>query len=145
MEAPQRHILVVDDEQNLTSLYQIELEAAGYRVSVANNGHDALDEVRIDSPDLVLLDIRIPDMDGLELMSRILAINPDIRIVLNSGYACYRDSFLSWSADAYVLKSSDLGPLLAEIRRLAPAARRTRRAAAEVAVASRIAATIAGS
>jgi DNA-binding response OmpR family regulator len=119
MEGSRNHVLVVDDDENLTTLYQVALGAEGYRVSVANTGHEALEEVRRDRPDLIVMDIRIPDIDGLELMNRILAADPDIRIVINSGYACYRDSFLSWSADAYLLKSTDLGPLLHEVERLA--------------------------
>jgi len=136
MTAPRRHILIVDDEQDLTTLYKIEFEAAGYRVTVANTGHEALQKVQRDRPDLVVLDIRIPDIDGLELMGRILAIDPDIRVVLNSGYACYRDSFLSWSADAYVIKSAGLGPLLCEVRRLAPLRRKEHASAAVASGAS---------
>lgn len=119
MTTPRGHILVVDDEQDLTTLYKLELEGMGFRVSIANTGGDALTRVRDDRPDLVVMDIRMPDIDGLELMGRILAADPGIPIVLNSAYACYQDSFLSWAADAYVLKSSDLGPLVSTVERLA--------------------------
>jgi len=118
MRTPQRHILVVDDEQDLTTLYRMELEGRGYRVSTANTGQAALASVRGDRPDLVVMDIRMPDIDGLELMGRILSVDPSIQVVLNSAYACYQDSFLSWAADAYVLKSSDLSPLVSTVERL---------------------------
>lgn len=118
MNGQRRHVLVVDDDRGLTELYRITLELEGYRVSVAHSGHAALEEIHRDRPEVIVMDIRIPDIDGLELMGRILALDPDIHVVLNSGYACYQDSFLSWSADAYVLKSPDLEPLLGEIRRL---------------------------
>jgi DNA-binding NtrC family response regulator len=111
-------ILVVDDDRSLSTLYRVELEEAGYRVSVANTAAEALARVRQEDPPVVVMDIRMPGMDGLELMGRILALNPRIHVVLNTAYGSYKDSFTSWLADAYVLKSSDVGPLLQEVSRL---------------------------
>jgi CheY-like chemotaxis protein len=111
-------ILVVDDDRSLSTLYRVELEEAGYRVSVANTAAEALARVRQEDPPVVVMDIRMPGMDGLELMGRILALNPHIHVVLNTAYASYKDSFASWLADAYVLKTSDVGPLLQEVSRL---------------------------
>jgi DNA-binding response OmpR family regulator len=71
-----------------------------------------------ESPDLVVLDIRMPGVDGLDALGRILARNPRTPVVLNSGYSSYKDSFLSWSADAYVIKSSDTYELRTKIREL---------------------------
>jgi DNA-binding response OmpR family regulator len=63
-------------------------------------------------PDLLILDIRMPGMDGLEVLTKVLAEDRRIPVILSSAYSTYKDSFLSWSADAYVLKSSDLTELL---------------------------------
>ena len=119
MGAPRCHVVVVDDEPDLTTLYRLSLEGMGYRVSVANSGREALDRIRADPPRVVVLDIRLPDIDGLELMARILHMHPQTAVVLNSGYACYKESFLSWAAEAYVVKSSNLFPLLSAVERIA--------------------------
>jgi len=110
-------ILVVDDERNLSLLYEQELGEEGYRVIVANNAKDAIDQIEKTPPDLVVMDIRMPGMDGIEAMGRILSRNNQMPIILNSAYSSYKDNFMSWSADAYVVKSSDLTELKREIRR----------------------------
>jgi CheY-like chemotaxis protein len=117
-------ILVVDDDRALSTLYSIELEHAGYEVKVANTATEALARVRQERPSVVVMDIRMPGMDGLELMGRILSLDPTIHVVLNSAYASYKDSFDSWSADAYVVKSSDVAPLISEVARLAACGRK---------------------
>jgi len=124
MTPRKEHILVVDDDRALSTLYRVELEEAGYSVSVANTAAVALDRARLESPAVVVMDIRMPGMDGLELMGRILALNPEIHVVLNTAYASYKDSFTSWLADAYVLKTSDLRPLLLEVSKLVSGAGR---------------------
>ena len=109
-------ILVVDDERNLRMLYKMELELDGYEVITAADGDAGLRLFNSESPDLVVLDIRMPGMDGLDVMARMLCRNPRIPIVLNSGYSSHKDSFMSWAADAYVVKSSDTRELRAKIR-----------------------------
>src|SRR5512143_2687060 len=95
-------ILVVEDEKSLRLLYKQDLEQDGHSVITAGTAIEGLEALESESPDLVVLDIRMPGMDGLECMGRILDRNPRIPIVLNTAYSSYRDNFLSWSADAYV-------------------------------------------
>lgn len=64
-------ILVVDDELSLVQLCQIILEGAGYRVRTAINGSEALDAITEDKPDLILLDVMMPGMSGIEVCRRI--------------------------------------------------------------------------
>jgi len=109
-------ILVVDDDRNLSLLYELELGEEGYEVIVVNNAKDAIDRVETSPPDLVVMDIRMPGMDGIEAMGRILGKNNQMPVILNSAYSSYKDNFMSWSADAYVVKSSDLTDLKREIR-----------------------------
>jgi CheY-like chemotaxis protein len=85
-------------------------------VIVVNNARDAVEQVEKSPPDLIVMDIRMPGMDGIEAMGRILGKNHQMPIILNSAYASYKDNFMSWSADAYVVKSSDLTDLKREIR-----------------------------
>lgn len=109
-------ILIVDDEANLRLLYEKELSREGYAVEIAATGKEALEKFTATPPHLVVLDIKMPGMDGLELMNKLLALNNRMPVIISSAYASYKDNFSTWSADAYVVKSSDLGELKATIR-----------------------------
>jgi two-component system response regulator (stage 0 sporulation protein F) len=111
-------VLVADDELSIRKLYQRELQREGYNVVFATNAQEAIQKTRDNSPDLVIMDIRMPGMDGLEAMGRILEENNQIPVVINTAYSAYKDSFLSWCADAYVTKSSDLTELKDTIRNI---------------------------
>ncbi|MFO8007116.1 MAG: response regulator [Candidatus Brocadiia bacterium] len=105
-------ILLVEDEEHIQILYAQELEAEGHEVICAGDGRTAVEMARDCQPDLVIMDINLPEkMDGIESMSKILSANKDIPVIINTGYSEYKDNFMSWAADAYVLKSSDLTPL----------------------------------
>ncbi len=111
-------VLVVEDDTNQRALYQEELADEGYNVLTAGDGKEALARVREHQPDIVVLDINMPVMDGLDTLSHLLEDNGHIPVILNSAYASYKESFTSWSADAYVVKSSDLTELKTTVRRL---------------------------
>jgi CheY-like chemotaxis protein len=116
-------VLIVDDDRNLRRLYQAELEAEGYETMIAENGRQATELMARRIPDVVVLDIRMPEMDGLEAMARMLGENRRVPIILNTAYSCYQENFLAWAADGYLIKSSDLEPLKNKIREvLQPAA-----------------------
>ena len=113
MGGPMARILLVEDEESVRLLYKQELEERGYEVLCAGDGRTAVEMARELSPDVVIMDINLPErMDGIESMSRILSHNRETPVILNTGYSEYQDSFMSWAADAYVLKSADIGPLL---------------------------------
>ena len=109
-------ILIVDDEENIRFLYEQELLDEGYEIILARDGVECLDMVTRHAPDLIILDIRMPRMDGLEAIGKIIEINKHIPIIINSAYSVYKDDFMSWAADAYVVKSSDLTQLKNTIR-----------------------------
>ena len=111
-------ILVVDDDEAIRTLLQEELEEEGYKVLIATNARDALKMVAAEPLDLVILDIRMPGMDGLEALPRILGIKEGLPVIMNTAYSQYQDSFMSWAADAYIVKSSDLTELKDKIREL---------------------------
>jgi len=111
-------ILLVEDDTNQATLYQQELEADGYEVILATDGREAVQIADDAKPDLVVMDISMPGMDGIEAMGKILSEHNKLPVILNTAYASYKDNFLSWSADAYVIKSSDLTELKATIERL---------------------------
>ncbi len=111
-------ILIVDDEPNLRMLYRKELEDEGYEVIEAGSAEEGLRAFESQRPDLVVLDVRMPGMNGLEAMARILDRDRRIPIVLNTAYDSYRDEFTSWVADAYVTKGPDTADLMRTIKRL---------------------------
>ena len=111
-------ILVVDDDEAIRTLLQEELEDEGYKVLIATNARDALKMVASEALDLVILDVRMPGMDGLEALPRILGIKEGLPVIMNTAYSQYQDSFMSWAADAYVVKSSDLTELKDKIKEL---------------------------
>lgn len=104
-------ILIADDDHNLALLYEQELSDAGYRVEVVHDARSAIDRVQKNPPDLLVLDIRMPGMDGIEALNRLLGINNRLPVILNTAYSNHKDNYLTWSADAYVVKSSDLSEL----------------------------------
>jgi DNA-binding response OmpR family regulator len=115
---PQYKILVVEDDHNQRALYQEELTEEGYQVVTASEGREALKVVESEKPDLCVLDINMPVMDGLDTLSQMLEQANKMPVIINTAYASYQDSFTSWSADAYIVKSSDLSELKSTIKRL---------------------------
>jgi CheY-like chemotaxis protein len=113
-----KKILLVEDEEGLRLLYQQELEDEGYDVLVAKNGKEAIQRLEQERPDLIVLDIVMPVMDGIEALGRIVGKERKIPIVLNTSYPDYQQDFLSWAADAYVTKSDDRTELMRKIREL---------------------------
>ena len=111
-----KRLLIVDDEINQGLLYEQELTDEGYIVDVANSGAKALEMAQQNPYDLVVLDIGMPDMDGLETLGRMLSMDNKLPVILNTAYPSYKDNFMSWAADAYVVKSSDLTELKDKIR-----------------------------
>ncbi len=84
----------------------------------ARNGKEAIKRLEEVRPDLIVLDIVMPVMNGLEALGRILSKERKIPIILNTSYPDYRQDFMTWAADAYVTKSSDLKELKDKIKEL---------------------------
>ena len=93
-------LLIVDDETNQRMLYQEELSEEGYRITLARNGKEALESIAKTPPDLVVLDIRMPVMDGLEALGEIIGRERNIPVIIHSAYSSYKDDFISWAADS---------------------------------------------
>lgn len=102
-----RKILVVDDEESIRELYREELEEEGYEVVVASNGFEAIEKVKATPVDIVVLDIKMPGMDGIKVLNEIKALKKDLPVILCSAYGEFRQDFSSWISDGYVVKSAD--------------------------------------
>ena len=113
-----KKILVVEDEEGLRLLYEEELKAEGYEVITARNGREAIQQLEVEKPDLIILDIVMPVMDGMEALGRIVGKDRKIPTILNTSYSDYQQDFMSWAADAYLTKSVDLSKLIDKVREL---------------------------
>lgn len=111
-----KKILLVEDDVNQRLLIKEELEECHYQVDEAGNGREALEKLQGSDPDLVLLDIRMPEMDGIEALGRLVEERKELKVILHTAYSKYKDNFLSWSADDYVIKSSDMEELLQKVK-----------------------------
>jgi CheY-like chemotaxis protein len=104
-------VLVVDDDASLRALYTKELTYEGHEVAVAASGKEALESIDVSRPDIVVLDIKMEGMDGLSALDEIMKLDRTIPVILNTAYSTFKSDFTTWSADAYVVKSSDLKEL----------------------------------
>lgn len=111
-------ILVVDDEEGLRLLYKEELQDEGAEVEVAASGEEALEKLESAPVDLVLLDIKMPGMDGVEVLRRVKEKYKDLPVILCTAYPHYKHDFGTWASDAYVIKSSDLTELKQTIKEI---------------------------
>jgi len=111
-------ILVIEDYKPLRLLYQEELENDGYNVSTAANADYALEQTMREDFDLIITEIRMPRKNGLDLMAEVLARITETRIIIYSAYECYKSDFMTWAADAYLMKSSSLLELKKTVREL---------------------------
>ena len=115
---PKARLLVVDDDPNLRAGMQDLLSLMGYHVEEASSGHEALMSMERAPYDLMVLDIRMPGMNGIEVMEKILSKNKKQMVILNTAYSVYKDNFMTWAADAYIIKSSDLTELKDKVKEL---------------------------
>ncbi|QMV20085.1 response regulator [Granulicella sp. 5B5] len=110
-------ILIVDDERQITRVLRTSLQSSGYEVSVANNGMEAFSVFKSASPDLVITDLSMPEMDGLELTRAIRAISEVPIIVLSvREQEPIKVAALDEGADDYVTKPFSMQELLARVR-----------------------------
>jgi CheY-like chemotaxis protein len=108
-------VLIIEDSERHRLLYAEELTSLGYEVVAVRTGNEGLEELQKRSVDVVVLDVAMPGMDGVEALGKILNINNELPVILNTAYSSYKDDFMTWAAEAYVVKSGDLDELLEAI------------------------------
>lgn len=108
-------ILVVDDEEHIRTLYGDELTDEGYEVHTDASGRQVVEKIETFRPDVVILDIKMVDVDGLELLQKIRERYHDLSVILCSAYDSYKAEPRSAAADFYVIKSFDLTELKTRI------------------------------
>jgi len=113
-----KKILVVDDEESIRELYRAELADEGYEVDLAADGREALRRLDAFRPDLVTLDIKMPGIDGIEVLRRIREKDATIPVILVSAFGEFKQDFNTWASDAYIVKSHDPTELKETVRKL---------------------------
>ena len=117
-----KKILAVDDEKHIVRLVQINLEKAGYTVSIASNGREALESVAANRPDLIVMDVMMPEMDGFAALQK-LKDNPstqNIPVIMLTAKAQDADVFKGWQsgADLYLTKPFNPSELITFVQRI---------------------------
>ncbi len=112
-----KNILLVDDEESIHLLYSDELEEEGYKIYSAYSGEEALEKLRDLNADLIILDINMPGMNGLETLRQIKELNPALPVILCSAYEEFKQDISSWASDEYLVKSANLDNLKAAVKR----------------------------
>lgn len=109
-------ILLVDDEEHIRRFYHSELSEEGYEVHTDASGHGIVEKIEAIQPDVVVLDIKLVDNDGLELLREIREHYKDLSVILCSAYDSFKNEPRSLPADYYVVKSYDLTELKTKIQ-----------------------------
>jgi DNA-binding NtrC family response regulator len=111
-------ILIVDDDENIRTTLSAILEDEGYAVDLAATGHEAIDMSQKTAYNIALLDIRLPDMEGVELLKLIKDNVPKMRKIMVTGYPSIQNaiSALNRNADAYLIKPVNVETLLNMIK-----------------------------
>jgi DNA-binding NtrC family response regulator len=111
-------LLVVDDESSIRLLYSQELADEGHEVATAATAADAVERIKESEFDLIVLDIKLKNESGLDLLQKIVKERHNLPVILCTAFSCFKDDFSAWLADGYVVKSSDLTELKEEVKRV---------------------------
>jgi len=113
-------ILVIDDEANIRRTVSMTLKHAGYSVDTAENGKQAIEMAQSDFYNLALIDIRLPDMEGTELLTALKETTPKMVKIMLTGYPTLENSVRATNkgADAYLIKPVDTNELMRRIKEL---------------------------
>lgn len=115
----QGRILLIDDDQDFQQLLEFDLKKHGYGVVCALNGEDGLDKVQKENPDLILLDVKMPKMDGYTFVRRLKKDNQtkEIPLIVLTSYEPMKDMFQLEGVQDYVVKSVNMEGLLTKIEK----------------------------
>jgi DNA-binding NtrC family response regulator len=109
-----KFILIVDDDKTILEGFKVLLETKKYKISTAEDGRKALEKVRNNFYNLVLLDIKLPDMEGTDLLLEFRQLNPKMKTIIVTGYSTRENAInsLNLGADGYLEKPVTPGKLL---------------------------------
>jgi DNA-binding NtrC family response regulator len=111
-------ILIVDDDENIRKVLTAILEEEGYQIDSAETAKKAIEKTKKNFYSLALIDIRLPDMEGIELLTKMKETTPKMRKVIITGYPTLQNAIeaVNRGADAYIVKPFDMDKVLETIR-----------------------------
>jgi len=114
----QKHILVIDDDESVLGTIARILELEGYKVETARSGKEAIEKSNLDSYNLAIIDVRLPDMDGTDLLTAMRDTTPKMIKIMLTGYASAggRTETVRRNADGYLVKPIEVDDLLRTIK-----------------------------
>jgi len=117
----QLKVLLVDDEQEFVTTLAERLELRGMHVEIAMDGEMALSIIETDPPQVVVLDVMMPGLSGMEVLERIKAIDPKIQVILLSGHGATKDGIKGMQLGAfdYLIKPVDIDELIEKLNETA--------------------------
>lgn len=110
-------ILIADDEVEFASTLSARLELRGYLIEVVNSGEATLEAIYRQEPDLVLLDLKMPDLDGLEVLAKLREKHRELKVIILTGHGSFSsgNQGMALGAFDYIMKPVELGQLLEKI------------------------------
>ena len=107
-------LLIADDEKEFASTLVARLELRNFKVSMVNSGIDALEALEHDLPDVMLLDLKMPDLDGLEVLARLRVKYPKLQVIILTGHGSFEagKEGMELGAYDYIMKPVDLSRLI---------------------------------
>lgn len=111
-------LLIADDELEFATTLVARLELRNFAVTMVNSGSDALEAVEADTPDVLLLDLKMPDLDGLEVLARLRKNYPDLKVIILTGHGSFEAGRegMELGAYDYIMKPVDLNRLIEVVR-----------------------------
>jgi len=108
-----KHIMVIDDERDVLAYLDAALTVEGYRVTGVISGAEAVDLMQTDTPDIIILDLRMPDMNGIEILQSVRKSFPDMPVIVCSALRSYKRDFeiISGNVAAFLEKPIDFDRL----------------------------------
>jgi DNA-binding response OmpR family regulator len=111
-------VLWVDDDEKYPRLHQARLEEKGFQIIYTRQGHQALERLNQQNFDIAVVDAKLADIDGLDLVGQMASVYRNMAIIIYTASPFYENNFRSWAADAVVTKSKNSGELLRQMTSL---------------------------
>lgn len=111
-------LLICDDSEEIRELYQLEFEGEGYEVVTACNGAEAVEMTKSHNPDLVILDIGMPEKNGLEVIGKVSRMNGGTPVIVNTAYPLFKLDYRAHHAVTWITKSANMDELVNAVRKV---------------------------